>query len=61
MSARNLLKAEVALERVELPTHGLGNRCSIHLSYRALISDCRLRISELQIRSVNHKPAQRKA
>ena len=24
-----------ALGRVELPTNGLGNRCSIHLSYRA--------------------------
>ena len=30
----NLLKME-ALGRVELPTNGLGNRCSIHLSYRA--------------------------
>jgi hypothetical protein len=29
-----LLKME-ALGRVELPTNGLGNRCSIHLSYRA--------------------------
>jgi hypothetical protein len=25
-----------ALGRVELPTNGLGNRCSIHLSYRAV-------------------------
>ncbi len=25
-----------ALGRVELPTNGLGNRCSIHLSYRAI-------------------------
>lgn len=25
-----------ALGRVELPTNGLGNRCSIHLSYRAM-------------------------
>jgi hypothetical protein len=24
----------VGLGRVELPTNGLGNRCSIHLSYR---------------------------
>ena len=24
----------VGLRRVELPTNGLGNRCSIHLSYR---------------------------
>ena len=24
----------MGLGRVELPTHGLGNRCSIHLSYR---------------------------
>ena len=34
---RNLLKME-ALGRVELPTNGLGNRCSIHLSYRAMRS-----------------------
>ena len=27
-----------ALGRVELPTNGLGNRCSIHLSYRAVRS-----------------------
>ena len=26
-----------ALGRVELPTNGLGNRCSIHLSYRATL------------------------
>jgi hypothetical protein len=26
----------VGLGRVELPTNGLGNRCSIHLSYRPL-------------------------
>jgi hypothetical protein len=26
----------VALGRFELPTFGLGNRCSIHLSYRAM-------------------------
>jgi hypothetical protein len=26
-----------ALGRVELPTNGLGNRCSIHLSYRAAL------------------------
>jgi hypothetical protein len=26
----------VALARVELATFGLGNRCSIHLSYRAV-------------------------
>ena len=25
-----------ALGRVELPTNGLGNRCSIHLSYGAI-------------------------
>ena len=30
-----------ALGRVELPTNGLGNRCSIHLSYRAA---CRNRL-----------------
>ena len=28
-------KTMEALGRVELPTNGLGNRCSIHLSYRA--------------------------
>src|SRR5215470_10811938 len=34
----------VALERLELPTFGLGNRCSVQLSYRALfISTCRPR------------------
>ena len=27
-----------ALGRVELPTNGLGNRCSIHLSYGAMWS-----------------------
>ena len=32
--ARKLLKME-APGRVELPTNGLGNRCSIHLSYGA--------------------------
>ena len=26
----------MGLGRVELPTNGLGNRCSIHLSYRPL-------------------------
>src|SRR5947208_13594328 len=30
----NFLKTMVGLGRFELPTHGLGNRCSIHLSYR---------------------------
>jgi hypothetical protein len=29
------LKIMVAPGRVELPTFGLGNRCSIHLSYGA--------------------------
>ena len=29
-----LLKRMVGLEGFEPPTHGLGNRCSIHLSYR---------------------------
>jgi hypothetical protein len=28
----------VGLGRFELPTHGLGNRCSIHLSYRPVSS-----------------------
>ena len=31
-----------ALGRVELPTNGLGNRCSIHLSYRADTETLRL-------------------
>lgn len=35
-SGCNLLKEKVALDGVEPPTHGLGNRCSIHLSYRAI-------------------------
>ena len=26
----------VVLDRLELPTHGLGNHCSIHLSYRTI-------------------------
>ena len=30
-------KSMVGLGRVELPTNGLGNRCSIHLSYRPRI------------------------
>ena len=33
--ARYLTQNMEALGRVELPTNGLGNRCSIHLSYRA--------------------------
>jgi hypothetical protein len=31
---RNSLKRMVGLEGFEPPTHGLGNRCSIRLSYR---------------------------
>ena len=31
-----VLKIMVAPGRVELPTFGLGNRCSIHLSYGAV-------------------------
>ena len=34
--ATALVNCVEALGRVELPTNGLGNRCSIHLSYRAL-------------------------
>ena len=34
--ARYLTQNMEALGRVELPTNGLGNRCSIHLSYRAI-------------------------
>jgi hypothetical protein len=42
----------MALERVELPTHGLGNRCSIHLSYRAkLIADCRFQLEQIELDS----------
>ena len=33
--ARDLDGKLEALGRLELPTRGLGNRCSIHLSYRA--------------------------
>ena len=29
----------MGLGRVELPTNGLGNRCSIHLSYRPVNDD----------------------
>ena len=32
--ASNLSKKLVGLGRLELPTRGLGNRCSVHLSYR---------------------------
>ena len=28
--------------RVELPTNGLGNRCSIHLSYGANLAETRM-------------------
>src|ERR1700680_4143084 len=38
---RNCLKTVVAPGRVELPTFGLGNRCSIHLSYGAVFKDAR--------------------
>ena len=44
-----------ALGRVELPTNGLGNRCSIHLSYRAVsrthwrYSTCR-KLNDLYLR-----------
>ena len=30
----------VGLGRFELPTNGLGNRCSIHLSYSPTLSHC---------------------
>ena len=29
----------VTLDRLELPTHGLGNHCSIHLSYRVILAE----------------------
>ncbi len=32
-------KKLVGLGRFELPTYGLGNRCSIHLSYRPASDD----------------------
>jgi hypothetical protein len=35
----------VAPGRVELPTFGLGNRCSIHLSYGAAYTGFGLRLS----------------
>ena len=31
------LRKVVPLARLERATHGLGNRCSIHLSYRGII------------------------
>jgi hypothetical protein len=34
----------MALERLELPTFGLGNRCSVQLSYRAKQRNCNLQI-----------------
>ena len=33
----NSLKRMVGLEGFEPPTHGLGNRCSIRLSYRPIL------------------------
>src|SRR5205085_9490225 len=36
-----------ALGRVELPTNGLGNRCSIHLSYRAMSGGSRVQLAPL--------------
>jgi hypothetical protein len=38
----------VGLGRVELPTNGLGNRCSIHLSYRPSAQFTRLLHISLQ-------------
>jgi hypothetical protein len=37
----------VAPGRVELPTFGLGNRCSIHLSYGASANSKTFRIQEI--------------
>ena len=36
--------------RVELPTNGLGNRCSIHLSYGAHYSDLLLPVYNADVR-----------
>lgn len=45
MDVLQVVENMVGLGRFELPTHGLGNRCSIHLSYRPAIPtlcvDCR--------------------
>ncbi len=35
--------------RVELPTNGLGNRCSIHLSYGASKAEIRRQLTEFII------------
>ena len=40
LNDRKLLKKLVGLGRLELPTRGLGNRCSIHLSYRPVRFYC---------------------
>ena len=42
-----MLVVVVAPGRVELPTFGLGNRCSIHLSYGADADSNHLEIQQL--------------
>ena len=42
----------VTLDRLELPTHGLGNHCSIHLSYRVILAE-RVRF-ELTVEIYSH-------
>jgi hypothetical protein len=47
---------QIALERLELPTFGLGNRCSVQLSYRAkIVYESGLRASERRVHRKNER------
>ncbi len=52
VSTPKLLKKMVGLEGFEPPTHGLGNRCSILLSYRPTMRMVQLEVFRLQSGSV---------